>query len=146
MIIQLLGMSQQLTYAANIPSTTTYTTSVADPSDAFTGVQINGTSFDVRDSVSYPNFSGRSTWLTGAGTTGDYEVRCTVISGTIDSVVDGVTQSATGVWLPMNSIRRWGIARSAVGTRTTVITLEVRAVYSATVLDTGTYTLVATVT
>jgi hypothetical protein len=144
-IIQLLGMSNQLIYAANLPANITFITSrVGEEADV--GVQINGTAFDAMLDASAPAYSFWATWLTGAGTTADYEVRCTVVSGTIDATVNGQASSSTGVWLPMNSIRRWAIAKANTGTRSTVITLEVRSVYSGTVLDTGTYTLTATVT
>lgn len=67
---------------------------------------------------------------------GSYEVQATLNSGSL-------TSGTTGSWLALTSDRTWTVSRSGVGTSSANLTIEVR--LGTTVLDSGTYTIEASV-
>jgi len=70
------------------------------------------------------------TWLT-FGTASNYEVRATVVSGTLSS-------GTTGSWLDLASDREWTVAQVTVGINTAVITVEIRNASTLVVVDSAT--------
>lgn len=64
---------------------------------------------------------------------GDYEVMCTVDSGTIDTVAS----DAVDTWLPLTSTREW--SKDTVGNAS--LTISVRKGSSGAAIDSGTYSL-----
>jgi hypothetical protein len=77
-------------------------------------------------------------WLLGGGTSSNYEVRMTVVSG---SLISGTT----GSWLNCGTTRTWSLTNSAQNnsTSTCVMTVEIRLASSGVVQDTATVTLSA---
>lgn len=71
-----------------------------------------------------------------ASAPGSYEVRATIVSGSLSS-------GTTGSWLALTSTRTWVVSRSSPGYSSCVLTIEIR--LSGTVLDTTTVTLEAEV-
>jgi hypothetical protein len=78
------------------------------------------------------------TWLTG-GASSDAEVRATLNSGSTPS------GSALSTWLNLGTTRNWYVTRSANGTTTCNLTVEIRDASTLTVLDSATIVLTATV-
>jgi hypothetical protein len=76
-------------------------------------------------------------WLL-SGAAADYEIRATIVSGS-------VTSGTTGAWLALSSTRTWTRTRTTLGTSTVTMTLEIRRVSDGLVLDTATVALEATV-
>jgi len=110
---------------------------VIDPNTATAGVRMNTSGIQERlINVTYTNMGS---WR-GSGTSADFEVRCTLDSGTLDS-------GTTGTWLSMSSSREWWcrVGPSAgFATQTASITLEIRLAASPfTVLDSSSHTLTA---
>jgi hypothetical protein len=78
-------------------------------------------------------------WLHGmGGSVGDYEVRATVVSGSL-------TAGTTGSWLNCGTTRTWTLTNSAVdnSTITAVLTIEIRLASSGVVQDSAAVTLSA---
>lgn len=76
-------------------------------------------------------------WLSGGGTPSNYDVRWTVVSGTL-------TTGTTGTWLNLGTTRNWTInAGAGIGTKTAVGTVEIRDVGTLAVLATATITISA---
>lgn len=71
---------------------------------------------------------------------GDYEVRCTA---TGDALRSG--SSATGTWLALTTNRWWGIRRTAFGTSSAGLTIEIRKASGATLISNGPFTIRATI-
>lgn len=67
---------------------------------------------------------------------GNYEVKATIVSGSVSS-------GTTGSWLALSSDRTWTRSRVTTGTDTLVLTIEIRRTGTTTVLATCTRTLVA---
>lgn len=80
-------------------------------------------------------FTLYSAWLV-SGSNGDFDIRCTVNSGTIDS-------GATGTWLNLASTRDWSVIDTNDNgvSATANITLQIRDAVSLTVLASGTWQL-----
>lgn len=76
-------------------------------------------------------------WLTGGGVVSNYEVRATLVSGTLD------TSDPTGVWLSCSTTRSWVVTNSRQNNsvKTAQLTIEIR--QGATVLDSASVTLQA---
>lgn len=114
-----------------------YTAFGAD--DATVGVEVNADGYfkeneSIIGSESYPNLFQ---WkLQGAA--GDYEVRATLDSGTL-------TSGTTGSWLACSTTRTWVRTRTANGTSSAQLTIEIRRVSDSVVVGTGVWTLDATV-
>ena len=72
----------------------------------------------------------------------DYEVRCTVNSGTLDG-----SSSATGTWLACTTDREWGVTRAqpTLGNTSAQITVEIRNTDDLTVHTSATIDLTATI-
>lgn len=98
------------------PGTQTYS-AFAPGATSHSGIRINTDStLDERQNASYIE---RATWLTG-GSPSDYEVRATVVSGTIDG------GDSTGAWLSLSSAREWYIQTETVETDTAGLTVSIR--------------------
>lgn len=74
-------------------------------------------------------------WAPGA-TGANYDVRVTLISGTLDG-----GGSATGVWLNLGTTRAWSHSHSSAGSSSGVIQVEIRPAGGGATLDTATITL-----
>lgn len=148
MILDLLALGADVAVAATLPGDQTFTTSTADPTDAVCGIQINADGIlYLRAGASPSVYAFYSTWLTGAGTAADYQVYVTDNNGNIaGQTVDGVLNSTTGSWLSCSTTRRWAVSYTgSSGTTTGSVTIQIRSALDGRVLDTGTFTLVATV-
>lgn len=77
-------------------------------------------------------------WLLGGGTASNYEVRATVVSGTL-------TSGTTGSWLSCGTTRTWAISNGARdnSTVTCVLTVQIRLASTGIVQDSATVTLSA---
>ena len=80
---------------------------------------------------------GGYTWL-NIGTAGDYEVRATLLSGSL-------TTGATGIWQVLSTTRTWTRKRSGVGNSICTVKIEVRAVATGLIAATATINLDAEV-
>lgn len=74
-------------------------------------------------------------WLT-SGSSSDFEVRATIVSGS-------VTSGTIGSWENLGTTRTWTRDRGAIGISTVVLTIEIRNATSMVVLDTAEITLTA---
>lgn len=81
---------------------------------------------------------GGYTWL-NTGAAGDYEIRATLLSGSL-------TSGATGIWQSLSSSRTWSKRRSGIGTSVVTLKMEVRAVATGLVVATATINLDVEVT
>lgn len=110
---------------SNFPATAQYSLLATGQARGTTSDGTGGT-----DIVDYP-----SEWLL-SGVNSDYEVWCTVDSGT-------VTGSATGSWLLLSTTRSWTKTKpsSPIGLLSATITVQIRRVSDSVVLDTATITL-----
>jgi hypothetical protein len=105
---------------------------------------IDGTVSPVHPSAFWEmNVSGNVNASSGAGyawlligAAADYEVRATLLSGS-------VSIGATGVWLPLSSTRRWTLTRSNVGSSVAELAIEVRSIATGLVVATASVTLEA---
>lgn len=92
----------------------------------------------------YENKTGTgSTAISGqwrlSGSSSDYDVRWTPVSGTPNYLADPVN-----TWLNLGTSRRWGWNQTTVGTTNVVGTVEIRLASSGAILATATITLSAT--
>ncbi len=110
-----------------------YTYDALHPNDAFVSLTAGN---DGTLTASGDNFASYA-WITD-GTPADYEVRCTVNSGSMSI-------GTVGSWLPCSTTRVWGVERLSVGTKTVTLTLEIGLVGTSTALESGDLTLSATV-
>lgn len=99
------------------------------------GYQINTNGFD------YQRINGVDTllnqWVTPSSAGGNYEVFATIVSGSVSS-------GTTGSWVATSGSPLWTRVAAIVGTINTVIlSMQVRATGTGTVLDTWTVTLEA---
>lgn len=76
-------------------------------------------------------------WVTPKSAASNYECRATLVSGTL-------TSGTTGTWLALTSNRSWSCEQSLTGTEAATVSIELRKVGTATVLDTATIQLEAT--
>lgn len=74
------------------------------------------------------------TWL-NSGAAGDYEIRATLQSGSVDS-------GTTGSWLALSSSRSWSIDEAS-NIQQAELLIEIRDVATSTVIDSGTSYLTA---
>lgn len=101
----------------NDPGTQNYT-HVLPNSTSRSGVRI-ATDRDV-DERELDSYVDRADWLLSSGTASDYEVRCTVNSGTLAG-----GSSATGSYLALSSSREWYVETTHV-TATASLTIDIR--------------------
>lgn len=114
-----------------------YTAFGAD--DATVGVEVNSDGFfKMNESIiGAESYANQFQWkLQGAA--GDYEVRATLDSGSL-------TSGTTGSWLACSTTRTWVRQRTANGTSSAQLTIEIRRVSDSVVVGTGVWTLDATV-
>lgn len=78
-------------------------------------------------------------WINIASKASSYEVRATIVSGTVST-------GTTGSWLALSSDQIWTRTSSAGSTNTTVLTVDIRKVSTGTVVATASITLVADAT
>lgn len=109
------------------PNTATSSYSIANDGDIDA---VNGTNTIV----------DRGDWITPKINMANYEVRASIVSGS-------VTSGTTGSWLSLASTRTWTVERSGIGAGTTtcVLTIEIRRASDGTVMDSATVTMQATV-
>lgn len=82
---------------------------------------------------------GGGTWLSPQVGMGQFEVRATLVSGSL-------TTGTTGSWLNLGTTRTWTVSRSGEGVSAAVLTIEIRLASSGVVQDTATVTFSAEVT
>lgn len=70
----------------------------------------------------------------GSGSAADYEVRATIVSGTL-------TTGTVGSWVSLSTTRGWDRENSTSLASTTVLTIEIRRASDSVVLTTATITL-----
>lgn len=132
------GLSAEATVSC--PADFTQNGVAMDPSDALVDVKVdsNGYIYSRANSGSWVN---RGAWLDDVGYTpkSDYEVRATVISGSVSS-------GTTGSYLSCGTDRLWQRSRTSVGTSTVVLDLKIRRKDNTTNADTVRVTLSAQVT
>jgi hypothetical protein len=75
------------------------------------------------------------TWM-GAGTASNFQVRATIVSGSVSS-------GTIGTWENLGTTRTWTRQRIAVGVVVCTLTIEIRDVATATVRDTAQIVLIA---
>jgi len=101
---------------------------------ASAGYQINTNGFD------YERINGVDTllsgWVTPTSAGGNYEVFATVTSGSVSS-------GTTGSWVATSGSPLWVRSQPTVGSSIVVLSMQVRATGTGTVLDTWTVTLEA---
>ena len=102
-----------------------------DPADASASYSL--TSAGLEDVV--PGGSG--TWLL-SGSASDYEVRATVVSGS-------VTSGTLNTWLGLGTTRTWTRTRTTVGSSAVTLQIEIRLAATGTVIATAQTTLTAQV-
>lgn len=79
------------------------------------------------------------TWITPTSSAGAaYEVRATIVSGSL-------TSGTTGTWQALNANRTWTLTRFSVGLSETILTIEIRRASDGAVLTSATITLQAQV-
>lgn len=83
-------------------------------------------------------YSNIGDWVLPNGSAALYEVRATLNSGTL-------TSGTTGTWLSLGTTRTWTVERSAVGSSSASLTIEVRLIGGSTVLATGNVNITADV-
>lgn len=118
-----VSLADGTTTSSGLPNQTATYTLEAD-GDIITATTAGG-SVDAGDWISPKAAAG-----------GNYEVRATVVSGSVSS-------GTTGSWLALSSDRTWTRSRVTSGTDTVVLTIEIRRTGTTTVLATCTRTLVA---
>ena len=101
----------------NDPSTQNYS-HIAPGSTARSGVRI-ATDRDV-DERDLNTYTAMAAWLQASGTASDYEVRCTVNSGSLDA-----GSAATGSYLALSSSREW-YCESTGGVQSANLTIDLR--------------------
>lgn len=116
----------------NFVDTTVYAFNTGATATA--GYRINSNGFDYEGING--TFSTLNQWVTPTSAGGNYEVFATVSSGS-------VTSGTTGSWVATSGNPTWTRDRTTIGTNTCVLSMQVRATGSGTVLDTWTVTLEA---
>lgn len=116
----------------------TYSASALSPADATISVTFNS-SGQVTISQNGGAPVNQYTWMNG-GTAANYDIRATIVSGT-------VTTGTTGSWLSLSGGQSWSKTRTSnlAGTDTVVLTIEIRDASTLSVLDSGTVQLDAVV-
>lgn len=66
-------------------------------------------------------YSNIGDWVLPNGSANLYEVRATLVSGSLSS-------GTTGTWLPLSSTQTWTRTQSTVGSSSVVLTIEIRLV------------------
>jgi hypothetical protein len=82
--------------------------------------------------------SSLGNWIDDTSQAGNYEVRATLVSGTLSS-------GTTGSYLALTSNRSWSVSRSSPGVKSCTFTIEIRKIGTADVLDSATVNLEAAV-
>lgn len=101
---------------------------------ASAGYRVNDDGFDY--SGINGTFTSNQQWVTPTSVGGNYEVNA--------SVTSGLTPTGTiGSWVATTTDPTWTITRATVGINTSVLSIQVRAVGTTTVLDTWSVTLEA---
>lgn len=108
-------------------SDTTVIGSEPDPNDVMTSYQINS------NGRIYDNGNDVGSWVTPNAAASNYQVRATIISGSI-------TGSSLGTWLAVSGLPTWNLNKigGGVGVIYGSITLEIRDTATSTVRDTAT--------
>lgn len=79
------------------------------------------------------------TWITPPGAAGAaYQIRATQTLGSVSS-------GTVNTWLSMDTLRRWTVDQSGIGSTSCILLIEIRRASDSTLLDSASYTLTATV-
>lgn len=107
------------------------------------GVQNAGLYYKLFGGATASNTLTLGEWVNPTSDASLYEVRCTVVSGSLNG-----SSSATGTWLAFGSSFAWTITRTTnvIGTTSAVLTIEFRRASDGSVVSSSTITLEATVT
>lgn len=116
----------------NFVDTTVYAFNTGATATA--GYRINSNGFDYEGING--TFSSLNQWVTPTSAGGNYEIFATVTSGS-------VTSGTTGSWVATSGNPTWTRDRTTIGINTCILSMQVRATGSGTVLDTWTVTLEA---
>jgi hypothetical protein len=108
-----------------------------DPNDATCYYQINSNGNVYGTNVGVP-LDLLEQWATPTSIASQYEVFATLNTGSLSS-------GTTGSWLSLGTTRLWSVTRTTVGARVANMTMEVRKIGTATVLDTWTIEIEALV-
>lgn len=115
-----------------------YLTALAfSPNDATCWYRINSNGYVYGTNLGTP-FDLLQQWITPAGQASNYEVYATLTSGALSGGV-------LNTWLPLTISVDWYTQVTSLGTQTATLSFQVRKTGTATVLDTWTITLEATV-
>jgi hypothetical protein len=117
----------------NFVDTTVYAFNTG--ANATAGYRINPSGLDYQ-SLNGGAYSSLNQWVTPTSASNNYEVFATVSSGSLSS-------GTTGSWVATSTNPAWTRTRTSIGTDIVVLSMQVRAVGSGTVLDTWTVTLEA---
>jgi hypothetical protein len=117
-----VNFSDEYVYSSNFGATAT------------AGYRVNTDGFDYQGLNG--TYSALTQWVTPSSQGGNYEVYATVSSGTL-------TTGTTGSWLATSGNPTWTRTRPTLGSSVVVLSMQVRATGSVTVLDTWTVTLEA---
>lgn len=104
------------------------------PDDASVGVQFTNAGDQQKYEGDGVPYSTVAAWLL-LGAAADYEIRCTVNSGTTPA------GSATGSWLSLSSTRAWTLTETGTGTKSCNLTIEIRKAGSSSSVDSATVTM-----
>jgi hypothetical protein len=106
------------------------------PESALAGYQINsnGRAYSIETSSFITNELEQ--WVTPTSVANQYEVYATLLSGTL-------TFGDINVWRSLGTTRDWYIEQLVSGTKTTILSFDVRKIGTTTVLDTWQVTLEA---
>ena len=122
------GNASTLVYLADVDNTNVRVGAIC-----YAGIKVdnNGSLYTRTPTGSY---TLQYAWLL-SGVVGDYQVRCTVNSGTV--------VGTTGTWQLCSTDRGWYISQSSNGTKTANITIEIRDTATSTVQASSTHALSA---
>lgn len=140
-MLPFFGLTLPSGFSVNIADVTiTYTT--ADPADAFTGYRLgtDGITSNRAGNSGSSYINDPRGWLEPRdGAAADsYECFATLNSGTL-------TSGTTGSWLALTADRTWTVDQTVVGIKQAQITVQIRLIGTATVLDTAVITFYAQV-
>lgn len=135
----LAGTNRPVSSLVFLPSTMLIVDFVGAPGTVQAGLQLTSGG----EGIFVRLFQGNSTeftWLR-IGSSGDYQVRVSSVSGTLDS-----TSDAANTWLSLSATRTWLTPEVTSGTTTVTFTLEIRDTATNTVRAASSVTLTAEIT
>ena len=135
-----MGAAAALLFGArrvSLPATDSVEHIVSGSATATTGWQLTAVGA-IQKKTGAGAYSTTRAWLAPVYGVGEFEVRATIVSGSVSS-------GTTGSWLALSSTRTWErTATGGAGASTVVLTIEIRRASTGTVVATCTLTLTAT--